>query len=61
MTTQPGPTPSRKPAPTLDEIFANAKAVQSIDELAQDGIFEDDAELDEFLADLRQMRRSSIA
>ncbi|SDH48588.1 hypothetical protein [Pseudonocardia oroxyli] len=61
MTTQPGPTPSRKPAPTLDEIFANAKAVDSIDELAQDGIFEDDAELDELLADVHRMRRSSVA
>jgi hypothetical protein len=58
MTTQPGPTPSRRPAPTLDEIFANAKAVESIDELAQDGIFEDDAELDEFLTYLRWMRNS---
>lgn len=61
MTTQPGPTPSRTPAPTLDEIFANAKAVDSIDELAQDGIFEDDAEVDEFIAYIRQMRRSSVA
>ena len=61
MTTQPGPSPSPGPAPTVDEIFANATAVASIDELAQDGIFEDAAEVDEFLADLRQMRRSSIA
>ncbi|GAA4535144.1 hypothetical protein [Pseudonocardia xishanensis] len=60
MTTQPGPTPSSNKAPTVDQIFANAVAVDSIDELAQDGIFEDDAELDDFLADLRQMRRSSI-
>jgi len=61
MTTQPGPTPSPRKAPTVDEIFARAKAVDSIDELAQDGIFEDDAELDDFLTDLRRMRRSSIA
>ncbi|MBN9739174.1 MULTISPECIES: hypothetical protein [unclassified Pseudonocardia] len=61
MTTQPGPTPSPRPASTVDEIFANAKAVSNVDELAQDGIFEDDAELDDFLADLRRMRRSSVA
>ncbi|WP_145984138.1 MULTISPECIES: hypothetical protein [unclassified Pseudonocardia] len=61
MATQPGPTPSPRRGPTVDEIFANAKAVTSIDELAQDGIFEDDAELDDFLTDLRRMRRSSIA
>jgi len=60
MTTQPGPSPSPKPAPTVDEIFAKATPVSSIDELAQDGIFDDD-ELDDFLVDLRQMRRSSIA
>ncbi|MCE0764123.1 hypothetical protein LWC35_14560 [Pseudonocardia kujensis] len=61
MTTQPGPSPSPKPAPSVDEIFAKATPVSSIDELAQDGIFDDDDELDDFLADLRQMRRSSIA
>jgi hypothetical protein len=44
----------------LDEIFAKATPIMSIDELAQDGIF-DDAELDEFLSDLRQMRRSNTA
>ncbi|MFC5996748.1 hypothetical protein ACFQE5_21305 [Pseudonocardia hispaniensis] len=59
MTTQPGPSPSARPAPTVDEIFAKATPVSSIDALAQDGIFDD--ELDDFLADLRQMRRSSIA
>jgi hypothetical protein len=61
MTTQPGASPSPRPAPTVDEIFANATPAASIDELAQDGIFEDDDELDEFLADLRRMRRSNIA
>lgn len=61
MTTQPGPTSLPRKAPTVDEIFADAKAVSSIDELAQDGIFEDDAELGDFLTDLRRMRRSSIA
>jgi hypothetical protein len=60
MTTQPGPAPSLRPTPTLDEIFAKATPIMSIDELAQDGIF-DDAELDEFLSDLRQMRRSNTA
>jgi hypothetical protein len=60
MTTQPGPTPSPRPAPTLDEIFANATVIGTVEELAEDGIFEDDAEVDEFLADLRQMRRSSL-
>jgi hypothetical protein len=60
MTTQPGPSPSPRPTPTLDEIFAKATPITSINELAQDGIFDDDA-LDAFLSDLRQMRRSNTA
>jgi hypothetical protein len=44
----------------VDELFATATPIRSADDLAYDGIFDDD-ELDEFLADLRQMRRSSAA
>ena len=51
MTTQPGPSLSPRPTPTVDEIFAKATPITSIDELSQDGI----------LADLRQMRRSNTA
>lgn len=47
MTIRPEPSTS----PTRDEISANATAVLSIDELARDGIFEEDAETDIDTAD----------
>jgi len=37
------------------------KPIESVDELAHDGIFESDEELDEFLADLYASRRAGLA
>jgi hypothetical protein len=36
------------------------RPIKSVDELARDGIFKTDEELDEFLAEIRAMRRSSL-
>jgi hypothetical protein len=61
VTTQPGTTPSgRRAAPTVDELFAGSMPIASADDLARDGVF-DDEELDEFLTDLRTMRNSDVA
>jgi hypothetical protein len=47
----------------LDEIFAavNAQPIQSADDLACDGLFETDEELDEFLAFTYAARRAELA
>lgn len=48
---------------TLDEIFRakNAQPIRSADDLACDGIFETDEELDEFLAHTYAARRADLA
>jgi hypothetical protein len=48
---------------TLDEIFQakNAQPIQSADDLACDGIFDTDEELDEFLAYTYAARRTEFA
>lgn len=57
MTTSSVPTPDAHGADrrSIDEVFASIPPVRSADDLARDGVFDDD-ELDEFLADLRAMR-----
>lgn len=45
---------------TADELFEDAAVVQSAADLGQDGVF-DDADLEDFLADLSAMRRSELA
>ena len=54
--------------PTGDHVSVDELArrkgvhpVRSADDLACEGIFETDAELDEFLAHVAQMRRSDLA
>jgi hypothetical protein len=42
---------------SVDELFRGAAPVQSAEDLAEDGVF-DDGELGEFLADLSPMRRA---
>lgn len=48
---------------TLDEIFAakNVRPIQSADDLACDGIFDTDEELDEFLEYTYAARRRDLA
>ena len=47
----------------LDEIFRakNVRPIQSADDLACDGIFESNAELDEFIAYTYEARRTEFA
>lgn len=47
-------------APSVDELFQGSAPVRSAEDLAQDGVF-DDEELEEFLADLTEMRRADLA
>lgn len=48
---------------TLDQLFRakQARPIQSADDLACDGIFETDEELDEFLAYTYTARRADLA
>ena len=48
---------------TLDQLFRakQARPIQSADDLACDGIFETDEELDEFLAYTYAARRADLA
>ena len=54
------PAIRRPPIPSLDDIFRDSEPLQSAEDLAQDGIF-DDGEVEEFIADLYAMRRSDVA
>jgi hypothetical protein len=40
---------------SIDELFATIAPIRSADDLARDGVFDDD-EFDEFLADLASLR-----
>ncbi|MGH3500975.1 MAG: hypothetical protein ACRDQA_08785 [Nocardioidaceae bacterium] len=56
------PQPRRGPVP-LDEL-ARRKGVrpfQSVEDMAQDGVFESDEELDAFLAHVRESRQADLA
>ena len=45
---------------SVDDLFQGSVPVQSAEDLAMDGVF-DDGELEEFLADLAAMRRADLA
>lgn len=47
-------------APSVDELFGGSAPLQSAEDLARDGVF-DDGEVEEFLADLYEMRRTDLA
>ena len=53
------PATKQRPIPSLEDIFGNSEPLQSAEDLAQDGIF-DDGEVEEFIADLYTMRRSDV-
>lgn len=60
-TTDPHPPPAKQPpVPSIEDIFGDSAPLQSADDLAHDGIF-DDGEVEEFIADLYAMRRSDVA
>lgn len=46
---------------TVDELFRDVPAIESIDELASAEIFESDEELDEFLVAVRADREADLA
>lgn len=56
-------TPPAERQATLDELFnsKNAQPIQSADDLACDGIFDTDNELEEFLAYTYAARRADLA
>jgi hypothetical protein len=45
---------------SLEDLFAGVAPLQSADELASNGVF-DDGEVEEFLTDLYAMRRADLA
>jgi len=54
------------PEPGAESIDQQARrkdvhVIESADDLAQDGVFDTDAELDDFLAHIKTMRRSDLA
>jgi hypothetical protein len=49
----------RRMVASVDELFRGSVPVRSAEDLAEDGVF-DDGELEEFLADLRAMRRPDL-
>ncbi len=59
---QPGKWPAEDDLP-IEELARRqgAKAVASLDELAQPDLWESDEEYEEFLADLYASRRSDVA
>lgn len=56
-------TPPAERQATLDELFRakNAQPIRSADDLACEGIFETDEELEEFLAYTYAARRADLA
>lgn len=56
-------TPQAERQATLDELFRakNVRPIQSADDLACDGVFESDEELEEFLAYTYAARRADLA
>jgi hypothetical protein len=54
------PARHRTSPPSVDDLFAETPPLRSVDELARDGLF-DDEELQEFLADHSASRRAEPA
>lgn len=52
--------PTSEPA-SLDELFHDVPPIQSVDDLAFEGVFDSDEELDEFLAFIYAARHASVA
>jgi hypothetical protein len=53
--------PAAKPlVPSVEDIFGDSAPLQSAEDLAHAGIF-DDGEVEDFIADLYAMRRSDVA
>ena len=46
--------------PTVDDLFEGSEPVRKAEDLARNGVFDDD-ESEQFLADLNAMRRSDVA
>jgi hypothetical protein len=61
-TTDPQQPATRRapPVPSIQDIFGDTPTLQSAEDLARDGIF-DDGEVEELIADLYAMRRSDVA
>ncbi len=55
--------PSHRSAESLDAqaLRKGVRPIQSADDLAQDGIFDTDEELDAFLAHVAEMRHADLA
>jgi hypothetical protein len=54
------PATRQPPVPSIQDIFGDTPTLQSAEDLARDGIF-DDGEVEELIADLYAMRRSDVA
>jgi hypothetical protein len=54
------PSTTTQVIPSIQDIFGDTAPLQSAEDLAAEGIFDDD-EVDEFLTDLYTMRRADIA
>jgi hypothetical protein len=54
------PSPTTPVIPSIRDIFGDTPPLQSAEDLAAEGIF-DDGEVDEFLTDLYATRRADIA
>ena len=50
----------RRAIASVDELFRDAAPVRSAEDLAEDGVFDDD-EVQDFLTDLGEMRRADVA
>ncbi len=55
--------PTRDESVPIEELARRkgVKPVKSVDDMARPGLFESDEELEEFLADLYESRRSGLA
>ncbi|MHA6784678.1 hypothetical protein ACVGOW_27325 [Pseudonocardia saturnea] len=54
------PAAKQPPVPSVEDIFGDSAPLQSAEDLAHTGIF-DDGEVEEFIVDLYAMRRSDVA
>ena len=63
MTSRPEPAASAgaRRRDGINEQFGDGALIESVDEFAAPGVFESDAELDEFLAWVRAERNANLA